>query len=128
MTLTETSIAAHPLLAGFQGECRDCLAAFTQDAECSLAALYFGVREIFGERAALSAASDWLRTLEERLDSPRDLPELASITVEAIAVFASTVANPTAGDRAESSRGFFVIPKLKGSTGEKRRLTVGVRR
>jgi len=57
-----------------------CLESFTQDAECSLAALYGCVREIHDGRAAYSTAESWLQVFEERLGGPNSLPKLERIT------------------------------------------------
>ena len=46
---------------------KTCLTSFMQDAERSLAALYYSAREICGEQAAHSAAEEWLRIFDERL-------------------------------------------------------------
>jgi hypothetical protein len=67
-------MAAHLLIASSNGKTCGCLASFMQDAERSLAALYYCVLETYDERAAHSAAESWLQILEERLEGPSDLP------------------------------------------------------
>jgi hypothetical protein len=87
---------AHLVPASSNGRICGCLASFAQDAEHSLAALYYCVREIYDERAAHSAAEEWLQVFEERLEGSSDLPELTRITAAAIALFVSTIAKPSA--------------------------------
>ena len=76
-----------------------CLASFAQDAERSLAALYYCVRETYGERAAYGAAEEWLQVFEERLEGASGLPELTRITAAAIALFVTSVAKPATASR-----------------------------
>ena len=75
---------------------KTCLARFTGDAERSLAALYYVMREKYNERAAHRAADEWLRIFEQRLEEAGNLPELKRITTAAIVHFVSTIAQPSA--------------------------------
>jgi hypothetical protein len=97
-------MTAHIALASSNDEIRDCLASFTQDAERSLAAAYHCFQEIYGDRAAWSAAEVWLRILEERLEEPGELPELTAITAAAIAFSVSNLVKPSASHRCTSAQ------------------------
>jgi len=99
-------MTAHIALASSNDEIRDCLASFTQDAERSLAAVYHCFQEIYGDRAARTAAEVWLRILEERLEEPGELPELTAITAAAIAFSGSNLVKPSASHRRTSAQHF----------------------
>ena len=92
-------MTAHIARASSNDEILDCLASFSQDAERFLAAVYHFFQEIYGDRAARSAAEAWLRILEE----PGELPDLTSITAAAIAFSVSNVVKPSASRRSTSA-------------------------
>jgi len=97
-------MTARIALASSNDEIRDCLASFTQDAERTLAAVYYCFEETYGDRAARSAAQVWLRILEERREEPGELPELTAITAAAIAFLVSNLAKPSARHRRTSAQ------------------------
>ena len=94
MMFLDSSMAVHLVPANSRE--KPCLASFTREAERFLAALYCCVREMYGERAANSAAEEWLRIFEERFDEACDFPELTNITAAAIALFISSIVKPSA--------------------------------
>jgi hypothetical protein len=95
-------MVVHLFPVSTKGNTCTCLASFTQDAERSLAALYYCVRETYDERAAHSTAETWLQILEERLEESSDLPDLTSITAAAIALFVSNIVISSAGHALDS--------------------------
>jgi hypothetical protein len=77
---------------------------FTLDAERWLAALHWSVRTSYGNEAAHAAANCWLQVFEERLEGSSGLPELTRVTAEAIALFESTIAKPSASLALDSAQ------------------------
>ena len=82
----------------------DSVAAFADEAERALAALYQSVCETYGQKTAFSVAEEWLEIFELRIENCKNaIPAIREITVSSIAASLAllaiddSVAEPVAG-------------------------------